>query len=263
MSAVLHHGARSNTIGALKVATNKRLGARDLASFRTDSGDVLTNDALVAIRKAAWALGALKTTYEAVTKKGEVHPGIVAMIMNPGERTDEQKKVGKDRIAFMRSQRKKREKAESSISHGRLLFVENCVAAMKAYELNPGAYHYLAGGNPNLIYKRPSPLSYRSDCSQYASSVQDDSHLPALGPNGALWVNTDVMDHHLELTDSPEPADFGMYGVHHGGTHHVECYVGSLGIRLHGTEFSGHGSPPIDGLTPGRPNFYLRNPIAA
>jgi hypothetical protein len=43
-----------------------------------------------------------------------------------------------------------------------------------------------------------------------------------------------------------------MYGVHGGATHHVELYCGAPG-----QEFIGHGSPPIDSATPGRPDYYL------
>jgi hypothetical protein len=59
----------------------------------------------------------------------------------------------------------------------------------------------------------------------------------------------------LEQTDTPVPGDFGMYGSR-TAPHHVETYC-----ALPGREFIGHGSPPIDSLTPGRPDFYLRNPI--
>jgi hypothetical protein len=59
----------------------------------------------------------------------------------------------------------------------------------------------------------------------------------------------------LEQTDTPVPGDFGMYGSR-TAPHHVEPYC-----ALPGREFIGHGSPPIDSLTPGRPDFYLRNPI--
>jgi hypothetical protein len=83
--------------------------------------------------------------------------------------------------------------------------------------------------------------------------VQDDAELPALGPNGPLWVNTVIMAAHLEQTDHPLPGDFGMYGSR-AAPHHVEVYLGGAGGPGH--EFVGHGSPPIDSLTPGRPDFY-------
>jgi hypothetical protein len=181
------------------------------------------------------------------------------MILNPGNRTQQQKDTGAARIAAMRKERGDRAKAEAASSGSRKKFVDNALQAGRNYQARPGAYHYLAGGIANLIYLTPSPLNYRSDCSQFASSVQKDSGLPDLGPNGPLWVNTDVMDNHLQVTTSPKPGDFGMYGRHHGGTHHVECYLGSLGGPGH--EFMGHGSPPIDSMTPGRPDFYLANPV--
>jgi hypothetical protein len=168
----------------------------------------------------------------------------------------------------MLEQRKKREEAEDRTDGSRLLVVRQCLLAHRNYRRNPGAYHYLAGGIANLIYLEPSPRTYRSDCSQFAASVQHGGKAPDIGPNGPMWVNTWIMDDYLQVTDRPNAADFGMYGPR-GNPHHVEVYLGSAGAKLAPSvglpagdyEFVGHGSPPIDTATPGRPDYYLKNPL--
>lgn len=253
---VLHHGGRSDAARQLQAATNRRLRARGLDGATVREDGVIGNATLLAVRKAAWALGALSSTYEAITREREVSVGVQRMIRNPGLRSREQQERGKARLSTMRHERAKASKAKAS-SGGRLHVVQNCLAAASAYARNPGAYHYLAGGSANLVFMRPTPRSWRSDCSQFASSVQHAADLPDLGPNGPLWVNTVIMAAHLERVDHPSPGDFGMYGSRRA-PHHVEVYCG-----VAGHEFVGHGSPPIDSLTPGRPDFYLRNPIKA
>lgn len=256
--AVLHRGARSDRARALQAATNRRLRARDLDGMVVQEDGIVGKATLLAVRKAAWALGALKTTYEAITANGEIPVGVQRMILNPGDRSDDQKDRAKARISQMRHDRTKRAHM-LDVSQARLHVVHNVLVAAANYRAQPGNYHYLAGGKPNLIYLRPTPRDWRSDCSQFASSVQHDAGLSDLGPNGPLWVNTTIMAAHLELTDNPLPADFGMYGPRNE-PHHVEVFCGSAGGPGH--EFVGHGSPPIDSLTPGRPDFYLRNPLA-
>lgn len=260
---VLHRGHRSDRTRALKAAMNRRLRARGLAGMTVPETTMLSSDDLISIRKCAWALGALSSTYEAITRTGQVSVGVQRMIRNPGLRTHEQEERGKARISRMRRDRVERARHEKAIlakSHGRLTVVHNVLVAASNYRANPGAYHYFAGGRANLIYLRPTPRDYRSDCSQFASSAQKDAGLPDLGPNGPLWVNTVIMAAHLEVVEHPSPADFGMYGPRHA-PHHVEVYCGAAGGPGH--EFVGHGSPPIDSLTPGRPDFYLANPIGA
>lgn len=255
---VLHHGARSEEARAFKAALNRRLRARDLEGLVVPETPVVDNDTLIAARKAAWALGALKTTYEAITAKREIPVGAQRLIRNPGLRNDDQKGRAAARISTMRHDRAERRKA-MRLSGGRIAVVRHVLIAAQHYQANPAAYHYLAGGKPNLVYLQPTPRDWRSDCSQFASSAQHDAGLPDLGPNGPLWVNTVIMAHHLQVTDHPDPADFGMYGPR-DAPHHVEVYCGAAGGPGH--EFVGHGSPPIDSLTPGRPDFYLRNPLA-
>jgi hypothetical protein len=49
-----------------------------------------------------------------------------------------------------------------------------------------------------------------------------------------------------------KPGMLGMYGSR-TAPHHVEIFCGD--------KFIGHGSPPIDSLTPGEPDYYLDFPF--
>jgi hypothetical protein len=110
------------------------------------------------------------------------------MIRNPGKRTPGQQAIAKARMSQLRADRARREQQHAELDGNRAKFVQLAERAAVNYAAQPGSYHYLAGGIANLIFLRPSPRAYRSDCSQFASSVQDEAGLPALGPNGPLWV---------------------------------------------------------------------------
>jgi hypothetical protein len=120
------------------------------------------------------------------------------------------------------------------------------------YRQNPRAYHYLAGGVANLIFLRPSPRNYRSDCSQFAASVYKAAGLPSPASVPHEWASTYTMvkSPHAKVTtrEHRKPGDLGMYGSL-SAPHHVEIWCGN--------KFIGHGSPPIDSLTPGEPDYYL------
>lgn len=253
---ILHKGAKSDAARALQAATNRRLRARDLNSVVVHEDGLVGDKTLEAVRKAAWALGAQSSTYERITRTGTISIGVQRMIRNPGHRTPGQQAIARARMSQMR-----RDRAERSRDHGlnpaRKKFVSLALEAASNYTKRPSEYHYLAGGVANLVFLEPSARTMRSDCSQFASSVQEAAGLPPLGPYGPLWVSTYVMAAYLESTVNPEPGDFGMYGARRE-PFHVECYC-----ALPGREFIGHGSPPIDSLTPGRPDFYLKNPIGA
>lgn len=252
---ILKHGAKSEGGRKFQAAMNRRLLARDMDQYKVREDGVIGAKTLDSARKAAWILGALPETYERIIDKQEIAVGVQGMVRNPGHRTDSQKSIAADRLRYFRLKRYKMKSDLASVSLGRRKFVDLAHQAAKNYEANPGAYHYLSGGVANLIFLQPAPSGYRSDCSQFASAVQHAAGLPDLGPNGPLWVNTWVMDSHLKLTTNPSPGDFGMYGPR-GDPHHVELYC-----ALPGAEFIGHGSPPIDSLTPGRPTYYLENPV--
>jgi hypothetical protein len=110
---VLHHGARSEGARALQAATNRRLRTRDLDALVIDESGVVDHATLEAVRKVAWALGALSETYEAVTEKREISVGVQRLIRNPGLRTDAQRERGRIRMSQMRAERKRRAAAGS------------------------------------------------------------------------------------------------------------------------------------------------------
>src|SRR4051794_3930635 len=108
MDAVLHKDGRSESARALQAATNRRLRSRDLGSMAVEETGLVDTRTLVAVRKAAWALGAMKSTCDAIVRTGEIPIGVQRMIRNPGTRNDQQKQRGKKRIAALREMRKKR-----------------------------------------------------------------------------------------------------------------------------------------------------------
>lgn len=118
--AVLHHGAKSELIRQLQAATNRRLENKGLGALRVKEDSVLGVKTLNAVRKAAWALGALKVNYEAVTDEREVSIGIQAMIRNPGLREDQQLERARIRNSQTRAARKKRAAAaaKEKVVHG-------------------------------------------------------------------------------------------------------------------------------------------------
>jgi cell wall-associated NlpC family hydrolase len=122
-------------------------------------------------------------------------------------------------------------------------------AAAANYRRNPGAYHYLAGGTPNTTIMTPTPRGWRSDCSQFAVNVYREAGVKCPGTGSYLYSNTISIAAGGRVTTRPKPGDLGLYGSRNA-PHHVEVYVGD-------GAFIGHGSQPIDALTPGLPSFYL------
>src|SRR4051794_10811989 len=99
---VLHRGDKGDAVRALQAATNRRLRTRDLAGLAVREDGQLGPATLVAVRKAAWALGALKATYDPIPANGAIPVGVQRMIRNPGLRTADQRERGKARISNMR-----------------------------------------------------------------------------------------------------------------------------------------------------------------
>lgn len=111
---VLHQGERGDEVRLLQVATNRRLRGRDLdALVIAEDGD-LGNGTLEAVRKAAWALGAQRATYDGVTRANEVPVGVQRMIRSPGRRNDAQVARGRRRMSRMRAHRRARPQVASS-----------------------------------------------------------------------------------------------------------------------------------------------------
>lgn len=261
--SVLRVGGKSNQTRLLALAMNKRFSTRSLGDRKVhvyDGPMTLTKGLHEAVITCAWALGASRATIRAMRSSREVPIGVNRMIRSPGSRNDTQLRLGKARIATMRKRRASRaaaERAEAQSSGGKRRQI--CDRAKKAaanYRANPHAYHYRAVTQiANLIYLKPTPSNYRSDCSQFVSAIYSDCGIPCPLPSGWQWVGTAAMESMIgrgaSVTRNPRPGDWAMYG-RRGHTHHVELYVGEPGC-----EFIGHGSPPIDSVTPGRPNFYI------
>ena len=248
---VLHRGAKSEAARALQAATNRRLQRRGLSEVALDEDGVIGAKTMAAVVAAAWALGAQRATI-AKMDAGEIPIGVQRMIRNPGRRTDGQKALGKKRLVHMIAMRKKRAAAVAASGTARKRVVELAQQAAANYRANPSAYHYLAGGRANAEFLKPTPSDWRSDCSQFVAAVYKAAGLPSPATVAHEFASTFSIDPKGAVTTNPRPGDLGMYGVHGGKTHHVELYCG-----LPGQEFIGHGSPPIDSMTPGRPNYYL------
>jgi len=103
----------------------------------------------------------------------------------------------------------------------------------------------------NTEFLKPTPHGWRSDCSPFVAAVYKAAGLPSPASVPHEWAATSNMVKKGRVTAHPRPGDLGMYGPFNA-THHVELYCG-----VPGQEFIGHGSPPIDSRTPGRPDFHL------
>jgi cell wall-associated NlpC family hydrolase len=183
---------------------------------------------------------------------GEIPIGVQRMIRNPGRRTDQQKALGKKRVAHMLAARKRRAAIAAQAGSARKRVVQVAQQAAANYRARPGAYHYLAGGRANAVCLEPTPSDWRSDCSQFVAAVYKEAGLPSPATVAHEFAATSNIDPKGRVTTSPRPGDLAMYGTHGGFTHHVELYCGAPG-----QEFIGHGSAPIDSATPGRPDYYL------
>ncbi len=114
----------------------------------------------------------------------------------------------------------------------------------KSFYSQPGAWtvDYAITGEPR---------GFRSDCSQFVTSVFRSAGLP--DPNGRGYgggYTGTLAENGREIPRSQaKPGDLGFYGT--APFHHVEMVVNDGA-----TKFVGHGSPPVDSITPGLPNHY-------
>ena len=246
----LRRGAGGERVRQLQAATNRRLKARAMDDYAIAEDGSLDAQAIAGVAKAAWALGAMRTTL-AKLDEGEIPLGVERMIRNPGRRQDEQKDRARKRMIHMRAARKRRAEEAKREGSKRARVVQEALKAAANYRANPGAYHYLAGGQANTEYLKPTPSTWRSDCSQFAASVYKGAGLPSPSNTSHEFASTWSMIKRGKVTYKPRPGDLGMYGPT-SAPHHVEVYCG-----IPGQEFVGHGSAPIDSITPGRPSFYL------
>lgn len=252
---ILHVGRKSDEIRSLATALNKRLASRSLGDRRIhlyDGPMTLTPDMFAATVTAAWALGATRGTLDLMASRKDIPVGVSRLIRYPGRRTDQQKALGLTRVAAMRKARAKRQAQAGNTTTKRQAIVKAAKQAKANYARQPGAYHYLAGGVPNTVIMDPTPRDHRSDCSQFAVNCYRHAGVECPGSGTYMFSNTiSIEGRGAKTTLFPKPGDLGMYG-RHGATHHVEVYIGEPGCM-----FIGHGSPPIDSLTPGLPDFYL------
>lgn len=249
--SVLHTGDKSDQARAFQRAMNRRLVARGLAELQVKVDGVVGASTLRAARTCAWVLGASRDTLDHIRNRREIPIGVSRMVRNPGRRNETQRALARKRLASLRKQRKLRAKKADTVSPERRAICNAAKEAAANYRANPGAYHYLAGGKPNTVIMKPTPLDWRSDCSQLAVNCYRHANVPCPGSGTYLYSNTISIERGGRITAHPRPGDLGMYGMR-GHTRHVEVYIGEPG-----REFIGHGSPPIDSLTPGRPSFYL------
>jgi hypothetical protein len=216
------------------------------------------DDTLLAVRKAAWALGAMKRTCDAIVRTGEIPVAVQQLIVNPGSRNHQQKERARKRVAAAHQLRKERAAEAAAAGSKRRAVVAAAKRAAANYRQNPSAYHYLMNTEvANTIIMRPTKRNFRSDCSQFVVNVYREAGISDCPGSGSyLYSGTSTIADGGSITQHPRPGDFGMYAHSmanpRGTTHHVELYIGESGCM-----FIGHGSPPIDSATPGQPDYYL------
>lgn len=142
----------------------------------------------------------------------------------------------------------------AKVDNPRARIVAQAQLAAFNFQLNPGAYHYLAGGRANEVIMEPTPKGWRSDCSQFAVNVYREAGVPCPGTGSYAYSNTTSIAGSGRIVTSPKPGDLGLYSYSSSNprttTHHVEVYIG-------GGRYIGHGTRLIDGITPGLPTFFL------
>lgn len=247
----LRNGDHGEDVKRLQRSINRRLRARSASDHVVHVDGVMGAQTHAAMVTAAYLLGAPKVVYDGM-RHGTINVPEQQFVMNPGRRSQAEIDRGKIRVA---AHRKARDRAAQANEKRRRIVAEAERAAAN-YRQNPGAYHYLAGGVANTEYLRPTPRTWRSDCSQFAASVYKGAGLPSPASVSHMWASTYTMVKApgVRFVDRAhrKPGMLGMYGSR-SAPHHVEIFCGS--------KFIGHGSPPIDSLTPGEPDYYLDFPF--
>lgn len=239
-------------VASLQRSINRRLKARSAANRQVKVDGVFGGKTRAAMVTAAYLLGADRATYNGM-RRGTISAKEVQFVRNPGRRSQTEINRGKKRVAAHRLAQAKAHLAAEKANHQRKRIVELAEQAAANYRRNPGAYHYLAGGVANLVFLKPSDRSWRSDCSQFVAAVYKAAGVDSpAAPLAHQWASTFSMvkSPHARVIsrDQRKPGDLGMYGTR-SAPHHVELWCGN--------KFIGHGSPPIDSLTPGEPDYYL------
>jgi cell wall-associated NlpC family hydrolase len=248
-------GSHGAAIESLQRSINKRLRARSATSRVIKVDGQFGSRTRHAMAYAAYLLGADKATVDGMLH-GTINAAEVEFVRNPGRRNQTQINLGKKRVAAHRAAVKKAQAAANTASAKVKKLITEAERAAANYRKQPGAYHYLAGGVANLIYLEPSPRTYRSDCSQFVASLYKAADLPSPASVPHIWASTWTMVKApgVRFVDKAhrKPGMLGMYGSR-TAPHHVELFCGN--------KFIGHGSPPIDSLTPGEPDYYLDFPF--
>lgn len=249
----INNGSRGGYVKRLQEAINARLRARSAGNYAVKPDGEWGPKSRAAMRWACWLLGYETSKIDGIRHAtNSISPEEQMFVLNPGRRTPAELNAGRKRVAAHRRAVRKQEADKKAANAKRQQIVKLAEEAAANYRKNPGAYHYLAGGTANLIFLRPSPRTYRSDCSQFAASVYKAAGLPSPASVPHEWASTYTMvkSPHARVVDRAhrKPGDLGMYGSR-SAPHHVEIWCGD--------KFIGHGSPPIDSLTPGEPDYYL------
>lgn len=248
----LNDGDHGEDVARLQRSINRRLVTRHARNRQTKVDGEFGPATRRALHYAAFLLG-LDDDHLHELLRGSIGVGDQKFVMNPGNRNENELTRARKRVAaHVRAVKKQQEEAKAaSVRRRRIVSLAEQAAAN--YRKNPGAYHYLAGGTQNLVFLRPTPRDWRSDCSQFVASIYKAAGLPSpASPLDHLWTSTYTMVKSPRMRVIPKserrPGDLGMYGSREA-PHHVELWCGN--------KFIGHGSPPIDSDTPGEPDYYI------
>lgn len=248
---MINTGSRGKKVESLQRSINKRLRARGAANRQVRVDGEFGKATRKAMVTAAYLLGADKPTYDGM-KNGSINQAEIDFVRHPGRRNRTELSRGQKRVAAHRRAVEKQKEQAQSASSKRKKIVALAEQAAANYRRNPGAYHYLAGGVANTVFLKPTPRHWRSDCSQFVAAVYKAAGVPSPGSVDYQWVSTYTMvkapSARVVSKANRKPGMLGMYGSR-TAPYHVELWCGD--------KFIGHGSPPIDSVTPGEPDYYL------
>lgn len=254
----MNDGDRGARVESLQRSINKRLRARFSSDRMIKEDGEFGPTTRKALRTAAYLLGADGEILKGM-KSGSISVSEQLFVANPGRRSAAEMERGKKRVAAHKKNVERQKEQAAQASSARKNIVRWAKQAAANYRKQPGAYHYLAGGVANTVFLKPTPRDWRSDCSQFAAAVYLEAGLPSPASVAHKWASTYTMVKApgVKVVDRAhrKPGMLGMYGSR-TAPHHVEVFVGEPGV-----EFIGHGSPPIDSLTPGQPDYYLDFPF--
>ena len=248
----IDNGSHGEDIKSFQRSINKRLETRYARGRRIKVDGQFGPATRRALHYAAFLLGMEDDRLHGLLK-GPISVEDQKFVVNPGNRSENDLTRARRRLAAHIRVVKKQAADAAAVRGKRARIVQQAEKAAANYRRNPGAYHYLAGGVQNLIFLKPSPRNFRSDCSQFVASVYKAAGVPSPAePLDHIWASTYsiVKSSHARIINKSDrrPGDLGMYGSR-SAPHHVELWCGN--------KFIGHGSPPIDSATPGEPDYYI------